>query len=190
MNDDFDFYDWLFFSDRNRIIWIASSSFSLGLFASMSAFTHQVILPPLMILFLIGIILLVIGYKRARPIIETITVETEKVIEREKRVFVRPDSGCGVIYIMRRSDGVLKFGKAHRLQERLRQHQKDYQADFHVISSWVVPDVDGFETIALSLTKNYQHKEGQRRELRQMSESELNKFVLDFTNKVYQGWVQ
>lgn len=189
-------FEWALFGPRGGIRrgWGIFFSLGFGMFLALYMLTGGPVLIAVALIYATGV--LQYAFSKSAPVIEVRieTVEVEKEVERiieiEKRVFVRPDSSCGVIYIMRRSDGVLKFGKAHRLSERLRQHQNDYQTDFHVISSWVVPDVDDFETVALSLTKRYKHKEGHRRELRQMSESELNKFILEFTSRVYKGWIQ
>lgn len=103
---------------------------------------------------------------------------------------IRIGSNCGIIYIMRREDGILKFGKSRRLKKRLKAHRNDYKSHFDIISSWVVPDMDRFEAIALSLTKDYFYPEAQRRELRQMTEAQLTQFILDFTDNVQRGFSQ
>ena len=108
--------------------------------------------------------------------------------EGQKLIGSRP--GCGVIYIMRRDDGVLKFGKTHHLKKRLKAHRRDYRAGFEVVSTWIVPDTDRFEELALSLTGAHAYHEARRKELRQMSDSELTDFILEFTNKVHGGWMQ
>jgi hypothetical protein len=115
---------------------------------------------------------------------------TVKTIEITKEILVKPNSGCGTIYIIRRSDGILKFGKAQRLSSRITEHQRDYKSKFNAVASWVVPDMDCFESLALSLTKRYSYREGNRRELREMSQEELSKFILTFTDKVQGGWMQ
>lgn len=189
-------FEWALFGSRGGIRrgWGIFFSLGFGMFLALYMLTGGPVLIAVALIYATGV--LQYAFSKSAPVvevrIETVEVEkeVEKIIEVEKRVFVRPDSSCGVIYIMRRSDGVLKFGKARSLIGRLRAHEKDYQAEFYVISSWVVPDADDFETVALSLTRRYQYKEGQRRELRQMSESELNKFILEFTNRVYKGWIQ
>ena len=106
--------------------------------------------------------------------------------EGQKLIGSRPS--CGVIYIMRRDDGVLKFGKTRRLRNRLKAHRRDYRAGFEVTSTWVVPDIDRFEELALSLTGAHAYHEAQRKELRRMSDSELTTFILEFTNRVQRGW--
>lgn len=186
-----DFLEWMYYGLRT--FWLVFFSFSVGLHLALAlsfdAFSKGQLLFLSLALSSAAALINFVTVKDP-PIIKTVTVEVEKIIEMEKRVFVRPDSSCGVIYIMRRSDGILKLGKAQHLADRLRAHRKDYRTDFDVISSWVVPNVDDFESKALSLTKRYFYREGQRRELRQMSESELTQFILEFTNKVYQGWTQ
>lgn len=176
-----DFFEWMFY--RLRTFWLIFFSFFVGthlvIALSFDAFSEpQLVFLALTLCFSLALV--------------NIALMKDKTIAagKEKRVFVRPDSSCGIIYIMRRSDGILKFGKAQHLADRLRAHRKDYQADFDIVSSWVVPDVEYFEAMALSLTGRYFYREAQRRELRQMSEYELTRFILEFTNRVYRGWTQ
>lgn len=183
--DPMDFIDWVYFSKWTRIFWIVFYAFGLGAFVVISV-THGIpdLAATLSIgsIFVYGLVLFISHQPKPTEIIKQVIIERPAPPKDTTRF--------GVIYIMRRSDGVLKFGKAQHLAGRLRAHRKDYQTNFDVISSWVVPDVDDFEAKALSLTKHYFYQEGQRRELRQMSESELTQFILEFTNKVYQGWIQ
>ena len=94
----------------------------------------------------------------------------------------------GVIYIIRRSDGILKFGKTYNLRTRVALHRSDYRTNFDVLASWVVPFLDDYERLALRMTQDYHFSEGRRRELRSMSDSELSEFILSFTNKVQNGF--
>lgn len=185
----FDFYEWLFFTPGYRSAWLIFFSFMGGFFLAMTVVTGEYMLLSPAVICLIAI--LTFGIRGIQPIREIIKkVAIEKIVEKEKRVFVTPGSNCGTIYIMRRGDGVLKFGKARHLGDRLRAHRKDYQADFNIVSSWIVPDMDRFEAMALSLTNRYFYQEDQRRELRLMSDSQLTQFILEFTDKVHKGWTQ
>lgn len=189
--DPFDFYEWFFFAPGHKAAWLVFFSFGAGFFVAMSALTEEYTLlyPAVVCLTTISTFGLKVARQPTKEVVKT--VEVEKIVTVQKEVLVYPGSNCGAIYIMRRqSDGVLKFGKAQRLVDRWKAHQKDYQSEFDIVSSWIVPDMDYFETVALSLTRGYFYHEAQRRELRQMTESELTQFILEFTNIVHKGWMQ
>lgn len=86
----------------------------------------------------------------------------------------------GYIYVMRREDGILKFGRAIKILQRLHDHEKDYNQKFYITRSFFAPDMILFEHIALSITDLCFHTEGNRRELRQMSGNQFNIFVQRF----------
>ncbi len=86
----------------------------------------------------------------------------------------------GYIYVMKREDGILKFGRAIKVFQRLHDHEKDYNQKFHITRSFFTPDMMLFEHIALSITDSYSYTEGNRRELRQMSENQLSIFIQRF----------
>jgi hypothetical protein len=162
-----DFFDWLFMAPGHRSAWLIFFSFGLGFFIAMTLASQE--LAPLLPAGLCAITILTFGL----------------------RASAKPEEiNCGAIYIMRRSDGILKFGKAKNLAIRLGEHRRDYQAHFDVVSSWIVPDMDRFESMALFLTRDYFYQEAHRRELRQMTEAQLTQFILEFTNKVHGGWIQ
>jgi len=95
---------------------------------------------------------------------------------------------CGVVYVLKRNDGILKIGRTRNLRNRIQAHNADYGATFDPVTAWVVPDAESYEHQALGLTSRYAYCEGNRRELRRMSESELSQFILDFTDGVYRGF--
>lgn len=86
----------------------------------------------------------------------------------------------GYIYVMRREDGVFKVGRTNDTERRLAQHRSDYKAQFELICRFVVPDVFQFEHLALRLTSKFSYAEEGRNELRKMTVSELEDFVLLF----------
>jgi hypothetical protein len=94
----------------------------------------------------------------------------------------------GIVYILRRNDGILKLGKTLDLRTRVALHRSDYKTNFDVLASWVVPSLDDYERLALRMTQDYQFSEGKRRELRSMSDKELSEFILSFTTRVQNGF--
>jgi predicted GIY-YIG superfamily endonuclease len=100
---------------------------------------------------------------------------------------IRIGSSCGIIYIMRRSDGILKFGKSRRLKKRLKAHRNDYKSKFDIAACWVVPNSFHYEQLALRMTQEFTHSEIGRKELRKMTKPELNRFILQFTSRVQRG---
>lgn len=108
------------------------------------------------------------------------------VFERFKSV----ETKHGIIYIMRREDGVLKFGKTQNLRRRFKDHCKNYEAGFNLVTSWAVPELDKFEKDILVMSEPYKYIEGQRQELRQMTDQQLTELIFNFTDKVHRGWVQ
>lgn len=180
-----EFMDWLC---SLRIPWTIFFSVFGGFFLASYAITDQPMFLTVGGISIVGLIGIWAGYvppSPPKPIIETVTVEKE--IERivEKKIMVQPKrKKHGVIYILRRSDGVLKFGKTYNLRNRLSQHRSDYKQGFMVTASWVVSDLSTFEGMALDMTRRYQYSEDNRRELRKMTDAQLNEFMLNFTSKV------
>lgn len=108
------------------------------------------------------------------------------VIDRVKTI----ETQHGIIYIMRRSDGILKFGKTQNLRRRFKNHCKDYEQGFGLVTSWIVPDLEKYEKDILRMSEDYHYSEGARLELRQMAEDQLTELIFVFTDKVHRGWVQ
>lgn len=188
----YEFTEWMYNSRGMVIFWIVFFSMLFGFFIAMLIATGEPIFLSVILCCVICVFQLAIELtKPIEPAVVEKVIETEKKIEVVKNVVIKPDyNRYGIIYIMRREDGILKFGKAMRLLDRYQAHKKDYQAHFEIVSSWVVPHVDNFERLALSLSEQYNYSEGNRRELRKMTDSELTNFILEFTNKVERGWRQ
>lgn len=109
--------------------------------------------------------------------VETATEQAKKYIEFLGTIKQRP----GFIYIMRRDDGVIKIGRSINVENRLKQHETDYERKFTIIETFVVPDTITFEYLALSMTVDYYFLEPHRNELRSMSNHEIDKFRTVFT---------
>ncbi len=99
-----------------------------------------------------------------------------------------PPNGLGAIYVLRRRDGVCKVGRSVDLRRRIADHAKDYEQGFDVAAAWVVPNAELYERIALHLTRAYTFAEGKRKELRQMTQEQLNEFIILFTVEVSYGF--
>lgn len=180
--EPFDFYDWLFFRDgKIRKFWGIFFSFGVGAFVAFYALTNAPLMLCIALLCAVGVAQF--AFYNVPP---TASVRPQSV--EIPQTNVAPPIPYGVIYVMRRSDGILKFGKTLDLRQRVQSHRKDYRMSFETVAAWVVPDTDRYESAALLMTSKYAYSEGNRRELRQMSEAELNQFVLDFTEKVYYGF--
>lgn len=109
---------------------------------------------------------------------ETISDEEARAKEIVSAISIR--TSPGFIYVMRREDGVFKVGRTNDTERRLAQHRSDYKAQFELICRFVVPDVFQFEHLALRLTNQFSYAEEGRNELRKMTDSELEDFVLLF----------
>lgn len=178
-----DFMDLVYFSKWMRIFWIVFYAFGLGAFVVISVIhgtQNLTVTLSVGSIFVYGLVLFISHQPKPKEIIKQVVIERPALPKDTTRF--------GVIYILRRDDGILKFGKTRNLQGRLVAHKADYKAGFKIVNSWVVPDLSQFETVALNLTQKYHYHEGNRRELRQIPDVELNQFVLDFTGRVYQGW--
>ena len=177
--------DWAYFSKWLRLFWIVFYAFMLGILAVATALhgTQDLTVPlALGSVCIYSLVLFVLHEPKSKVVTRQVIIE-RPTPSKDTALF-------GIIYILRRDDGGLKFGKPRDLKSRIVAHQTDYQAGFKVVNSWVVPRLNQFELIALELTKKYQYHEGNRKELRQISDIELNRFILDFTGKVYQAWKQ
>jgi len=93
----------------------------------------------------------------------------------------------GYVYIMRREDGVYKVGCTDNVKRRIKAHEADYGVGFDNVRFWLVPNKVEYEKRALKLTRRYAYWEGKRRELRQMTDSQLLKFVKTFGRIVQEG---
>lgn len=98
---------------------------------------------------------------------------------------IQADDDPGYVYVLKREDGILKIGKAINVESRLRSHEKSYGQRFTVVQVYNVPDMVTFEKLALLMTRRYKHEEGNRRELRKMTQSQLNDFHSFFDNLCY-----
>lgn len=179
----FDFYDWMF-ADKSGTIrkgWGIFFSVGLGMFLAFYAFTDATVMLAVALIYAIGVVQFA-TYKPAP------TARTQPKSIQPSQVIALPPIRYGVIYVMKRSDGVYKIGKTHYLRNRLQSHRIDYGQGFDVVASWVVPDADRYERVALDLTSKYHFSEDRRKELRQMDATELNNFVLTFTERVYDGF--
>jgi len=87
----------------------------------------------------------------------------------------------GFIYLIKRSDGVYKIGKTINVPERISSHASDYRMSFEIIKVWCVPDYGTAERIALTLTKSHSLREGNRNELRQMTDIDTVAFIETFS---------
>lgn len=164
-----------------RKFWVIFYSFWVGFWTlALLTLPYNPISIVLLVIFLYGIAIILMLEKWS-----------EKEREKPEVVYMQPPKpkSLGVIYIIRREDGVLKIGKTTSLKDRISKHQADYRSRFNIVSSWVVPDMGEYERLALRLSSSFHYSENNRRELRRMSEAELNRFILDFTNRVQKGWM-
>jgi hypothetical protein len=98
-----------------------------------------------------------------------------------------PSHKPGFIYLIRRSDGVMKLGCTNDLDRRIQFHETDYGMEFEIVRAWLVPDKSLYEIKALGLTGKFQYVEDDRKELRQMSDGDLARFIMTFDNVVEAG---
>lgn len=108
------------------------------------------------------------------PEVETET-EAEKIVKQ-----LTINTNPGFIYVMRREDGILKIGKTNDTKRRLIQHIKDYEIGFELVYRFAVADATCFEKLALKMTSGFEYKEPGRVELRKMTSTELEDFILLF----------
>lgn len=91
----------------------------------------------------------------------------------------------GFIYIMRRSDGVYKFGKSTDPIRRQVEHIEDYEKGFEIIKLFAVSNMTVFEQLALRMTKQYFYRKEQgRKELRRMSRQQVADFIKEFERAI------
>jgi predicted GIY-YIG superfamily endonuclease len=101
------------------------------------------------------------------------------------------DLGPGFVYVMRRTDGIYKLGRAIDPLQRLQDHQSTYKQDFKLVRCFAVPDMVAFERAALSMTKLYAYKkEVGRKELRKMTKKQLHHFLMEFGELVSIGTIK
>jgi hypothetical protein len=161
---------------RTRRWLIVFYSISLGFFIATYILTGIGLVAWVSVLFAIGILT---GWY---------SVVDKPVVNTDPLQVIRPANSYGIVYIMRRDDGVLKVGRTVSLRHRLNSHVLDYERHFSMVASWVVPDATVYESIALKMTADFAYTESRRKELRQMTEAELSKFVLEFTEGVFNGF--
>lgn len=99
-------------------------------------------------------------------------------LSRETNIEVGTEPGF--IYVMKRSDGIYKLGRSNNPTKRQGQHASDYGKEFEIVKRFVVPDTKALERVALQLTTQYRYIEGNRNELRLMSETEIEDFIKEF----------
>lgn len=109
-----------------------------------------------------------------------------KIVEgrsRLKRFFANREikENPGFIYILRRSDGIIKIGKSYRVEGRMIQLEKEYKKGVSLLKRFTVEDVTLYEKLALSMTRDYIYDDEEGRELRKMSEKEVSKFIEKFS---------
>lgn len=173
--------EWLYSNHACKIAWLIFFTFGIGFNLSLAASANTttpllvaaMLLPPVV---LYARQLFMQGTDRA----QAYSPPTNKVAEHPK--------SYGVIYVLKRSDGVLKFGKTVDLRTRIAAHRSDYEQGFVAVAAWIVPDPSSYERAALSMTERYAYYEGNRRELRIMSDYELSEFILEFTSRVQNGF--
>lgn len=93
----------------------------------------------------------------------------------------------GFIYFARRPDGIMKLGCTDNLNRRIQFHETDYGVEFELVKSWLVPDKAKYEKSALRLTRRFRYKEGNRRELCQMTSDDVARFITAFDGVVQRG---
>jgi predicted GIY-YIG superfamily endonuclease len=118
-----------------------------------------------------------------------VTIERTVTIEKEIPP-VRSKRNHEIIYVLRRADGILKFGRTNNLKKRIVSHQIDYRSKFDIAASWVVTSPFAYEQLALRMTNEFSYFEAGRKELRKMTQKELNDFIVSFTNKVQREYNQ
>lgn len=175
--------DIIFDNPAMRRFWFALYSFLGGMYLAVSLqypFTPATVAVLSSFVFGIASILLLEGLSK----------RTKKIIIPEIAILENyiPNRNYEIVYILRRSDGVLKFGRTNNLSHRIGTHRGNYRMQFHAIASWIVPNSITYERIALKMTRKFAYTEGSRKELRQMTDEELSEFILTFTKKLQKGF--
>lgn len=179
-------YGALFFASDGKPhrVLISFYGIALGFFIALYLQTGIASFLWIALLFAVGICTsaLSLSDKSARVRMASVSVSQPIVVKTHTA------KSCGIVYVMKRNDGVLKIGRTRSLRNRLQDHCADYEATFEVIAAWVVPNAESYEYYALRVTDRYAYSEGNRRELRQMTDAELSNFIMDFTERVYYGF--
>lgn len=191
-----EFHEWFYFSPKMRKIWLVFFTFNAGIFLSITVFTGETFLLPFMAIFVFGAILFATEWSGDMASRKTNPghIKRNKTVQGAQLGNVPATNGAkqsriyGIIYVMRRSDGILKFGKTKYVRNRIAAHRRDYATDFNVVAAWVVPDLHSYETYALNITRRYHYSEGNRKELRKMTDNQLSSFIMTFTEKVHNGF--
>jgi hypothetical protein len=90
----------------------------------------------------------------------------------------------GFVYLLRRSDGILKIGCTIDLSARIVALRRDYETGFALVRAWAVRDRYTSERIALEMTKQFHYSEGRRLELRKMNRLQVKSFIRSFTGRI------
>lgn len=191
----------IFFSKTGRTLW--SMFYTVSASSLLIAFVLSNDKPYMIPILILGAMFLYLGFHVSFGIpikyITSVTIPPVKPViiarpilnpkPKPEIITLRPKpKKQGVIYIMRRSDGILKFGKTINLSTRHSAHEKDYESNFAIVGSWIVSNIDKLEKIALSKTTRYSYKEDNRKELRLMDDVELTRFMIAFTDIVSNDW--
>lgn len=111
--------------------------------------------------------------------------EPEKVEVSLPQTLPAPQLIPGFIYIMRRSDGVYKFGKSVNPIKRQAEHSGDYEKGFEIIRLFAVSNMTVFEQLALKMTIQYSYRKEQgRKELRRMTKRQVGAFTVEFESVI------
>ncbi len=101
--------------------------------------------------------------------------------DRVRILEYKPKSKPGFIYLIKREeDGIYKIGKTINPSARIGTHIRDYESDFSIVAMFAVPNTSTFEQVALGMTSHLFYREQKRRELRQMSKSDVDTFMSEF----------
>lgn len=97
----------------------------------------------------------------------------------------------GFIYIMRRDDGIYKFGRSVDPLKRRSEHIEEYRRNFEIIRLFAVPNMIAFEQLALRMTGSYAYRKEQgRKELRKIPRRQLVAFILEFEKVIKKATLQ
>lgn len=181
-----EFNSWFIESPKMQIFWVVFFSVISSFFTTILLISDGDVfsrgwwlllsLDLMMILSVIGAIFNIRVHEKTKIIIKEIPITPSSLL-----------NPCEFIYVLRREDGIIKIGRTGDIDSRIHAHEKDYNAKFSILASWVVFDSEAYEKIALSMTGRFAYSEGNRRELRQMNNDDLSGFILDFSKKVQNG---
>lgn len=184
--DHQEFINWSF--TKMRMFWVmffsVSVGFNLAIAINFELFSFGNLMFLSVILSSVAALVTVFG---------TNIQSRKRVIRLDTSTVKRHDNTISpeVVYVLRRKrDGILKFGRTSNLENRIKFHQQDYGSKFDIVCCWVVPNSVEYEKLALRMTTSNNYFEVGRKELRLMTEKELNSFILQFTKEVQNGFNQ